>query len=45
MRRCLQELHVEPIATTAVFHLKTLEQKAFREGQFDTGFVERELLR
>lgn len=45
MRRCLQELHVEPIATTAAFHQKVLAHQAFREGQFDTGFVERELLK
>jgi acetyl-CoA carboxylase, biotin carboxylase subunit len=44
MRRCLQELHVAPIATTAGFHQKVLGHQAFREGQFDTGFVERELL-
>lgn len=44
MRRCLQEIHIEPIATTASFHQKVLEQQGFRDGQFDTGFVERELL-
>ncbi len=45
MRRCLEEIRVEPIATTAAFHRKVLDHKCFREGQFDTGFVERELLK
>jgi acetyl-CoA carboxylase biotin carboxylase subunit len=45
MRRCLEEIHVEPVATTAAFHRRVLDHEGFREGQFDTGFVERELLK
>jgi len=45
MRRCLEEILVEPVATTASFHRRVLDHEAFREGQFDTGFVERELLK
>jgi acetyl-CoA carboxylase biotin carboxylase subunit len=45
MRRCLEEIRVEPIPTTAAFHRKVLDHDCFREGQFDTGFVERELLK
>ena len=45
MDRCLAEIQVEPIATTAAFHRKVLAHDCFREGQFDTGFVERELLK
>lgn len=45
MRRCLEEIQIEPIPTTAAFHRKVLDHQCFREGQFDTGFVERELLK
>ncbi len=45
MLRCLEEIQIEPIATTAPFHRKVLSHECFREGQFDTGFVERELLK
>jgi len=44
MRRCLQELVVEPIPTTASFHDRVLATESFAKGRFDTGFVERELL-
>lgn len=44
MRRSLDELLVDPIPTTAAFHKMVLGREAFQQGQFDTGFVERELL-
>jgi len=44
MRRCLDELLIEPITTTAGFHREVLEHPAFQEGRFDTGFIEREML-
>ena len=41
MLRALEELRVEGIATTAVFHRKVLRHNDFAEGLVDTGFVER----
>jgi acetyl-CoA carboxylase biotin carboxylase subunit len=41
MLRALEELRVEGIATTAVFHRKVLRHNDFVEGLVDTGFVER----
>jgi acetyl-CoA carboxylase biotin carboxylase subunit len=36
----LRELWIDGIYTTAPFHLKVLEHPKFREGDFDTGFIE-----
>ncbi|HUE75090.1 MAG TPA: acetyl-CoA carboxylase biotin carboxylase subunit [Pirellulaceae bacterium] len=44
MIRCLDELRVEGIKTTAPFHKRVLSHTTFVEGLVDTGFVERELL-
>jgi acetyl-CoA carboxylase biotin carboxylase subunit len=40
MKRALEELVVEGVATTAGFHSKVLDDEAFRRGAYDTGFVE-----
>ncbi len=44
-RRALREVRVEGpgLATTAPFHLQVLDRPEFREGRFDTGFLERML--
>jgi acetyl-CoA carboxylase, biotin carboxylase subunit len=44
MKRALDELRVEGIATTASFHKQVLSHSTFVDGNMDTGFVERELL-
>lgn len=44
MIRCLRELQVDGIRTTADFQIKVLEHPAFIEGTVDTKWVERELL-
>ncbi len=44
MKRALDELRVEGIATTAPFHKQVLSHSTFIDGLVDTGFVERELL-
>ena len=44
MLRCLAELRVEGIKTTAGFHAKVLQQAKFIDGTVDTKWVERELL-
>jgi acetyl-CoA carboxylase biotin carboxylase subunit len=44
MKRALDELRVEGIATTAPFHKRVLSHNTFIDGMVDTGFVERELL-
>ena len=41
MRSALVELAVEGIPTTAPFHLRVLDNRAFRDGDFDTKFIER----
>ena len=41
MKRALEELKVEGIATTAPFHLKVLEHDDFVESKVDTKWVER----
>jgi acetyl-CoA carboxylase biotin carboxylase subunit len=32
MRRCLEEIHVEPVATTAAFHRRVLDHEGFGRG-------------
>ena len=44
MLRCLDELQVGGIATTASFHKKVLTHPEFIAGNIDTTFVERTLL-
>jgi len=44
MIRALDELRIEGIATTAMFHKKVLSHATFAEGLVDTGFVERTFL-
>lgn len=41
MSRCLEEFVVEGIATTMPFHQMVLEQVDFRDGNFDTRYVEK----
>lgn len=41
MLRCLDELRVEGIKTTAPFHKKILSHETFAQGMVDTHFVER----
>lgn len=44
MLRCLAELRVEGIKTTASFHQRVLQEAKFLQGLVDTKWVERELL-
>lgn len=41
MIRSLEELVIEGIETTTPFHLKVLQDKDFRNGEFNTKFIER----
>ena len=41
MRRVLDEYYVTGIKTTVSFHAAIMRSGAFREGKYDTGFVER----
>ena len=45
MLRCLEEMQVHGIATTAAFQMKVLREPTFIAGQADTKWVERELLK
>lgn len=40
MQRALAEYYIEGIKTTIPFHKAVMESEAFREGEFDTGFVD-----
>jgi acetyl-CoA carboxylase biotin carboxylase subunit len=44
MIRCLDELRVDGIATTAPFQKRVLQSQEFQSGKIDTKFVEREML-
>lgn len=44
MIRCLDELRVDGIATTAPFQKRVLQTREFQSGTIDTKFVEREML-
>jgi acetyl-CoA carboxylase biotin carboxylase subunit len=44
MRRALTEFLISPIKTTIPMQLKIMDNQQFREGNVDTGFVERTLL-
>lgn len=41
MRRALDEFIIEGIATTIPFHQKVMMEKDFRDGNFDTKYIER----
>lgn len=41
MRRALDEYYITGIKTTVSFHSAIMRSKEFREGKYDTGFVER----
>jgi len=41
MRRALDEYYITGIKTTVGFHAAIMRSKEFREGKYDTGFVER----
>lgn len=42
-KRALNEFNIEGIKTTIPFHLKVLENKAFKEGSFSTDFLETQM--
>ena len=44
MRRALSEFHIAPIKTTIPMQLQIMDNEHFRNGQVDTGFVERVML-
>ncbi|MBV8782229.1 MAG: acetyl-CoA carboxylase biotin carboxylase subunit [Phycisphaerae bacterium] len=44
MRRALTEFHISPIKTTIPMQLQIMDNEQFRNGQVDTGFVERVML-
>ena len=39
-RRALREYRIEGIKTTIPFHIRLLEEKAFRSGEYHTGYLE-----
>ena len=41
MARALGETIIEGVATTIPFHLQVMRDEKFRQGEYDTGFVER----
>lgn len=45
MRRALHEFVIDPIKTTIPLHQQIMAHPAFANGQVDTGFIERELMR
>jgi acetyl-CoA carboxylase biotin carboxylase subunit len=44
MKRALNEFHIAPIKTTIPLHLQIMDNEYFKNGDVDTGFVERVLL-
>jgi propionyl-CoA carboxylase alpha chain len=40
MQRALSEYYIEGIKTTIPFHKAVMQSEDFREGEFDTGFVD-----
>jgi acetyl-CoA carboxylase biotin carboxylase subunit len=44
MRRALLEFHIAPIKTTIPLQLRIMDDQHFKDGDVDTGFVERVLL-
>ncbi|HEV7301404.1 MAG TPA: acetyl-CoA carboxylase biotin carboxylase subunit [Tepidisphaeraceae bacterium] len=43
MKRALNEFHIAPIKTTIPLHLQIMDNEYFKNGDVDTGFVERVL--
>ena len=43
MERALEEMILEGIPTTIPFHLRVLRDSRFRDGHFDTQFVQKEM--
>lgn len=41
MRRALDEFIIEGVATTIPFHKKVVNEKSFKEGKYDTKYIER----
>ena len=41
MRRALAEYRIEPLKTTIPLYCQVMDDKDFREGNFDTGYIER----
>ena len=41
MRRALDEYYISGIKTTVPFHAAIMRNGEFREGKYDTGFIER----
>jgi acetyl-CoA carboxylase biotin carboxylase subunit len=44
MKRALIEFHISPTRTTIPLHLQIMDNEYFKNGDVDTGFVERVLL-
>ena len=45
MRRCLYEFVIEGVDTNIEFQEKILTNEKYLEGQFDTGFIAREIIK
>jgi len=41
MKRALQEFTISPVKTTIPLYLEIMDDAAFKEGEFDTGFIKR----
>jgi acetyl-CoA carboxylase biotin carboxylase subunit len=41
MKRALKEFMVEPLKTTIPLYLKVMDDPDFREGKFDTGYIQK----
>jgi len=41
MKRALEEFTIDPLKTTIPLYLKVMDDPLFKEGQFDTGFIEK----
>lgn len=41
MKRALNEFFIEGVSTTIPFHLRVMDNKAFKEGDFATDFIEK----
>ncbi len=44
MERALEEFVIEGIKTTIPFHLKVIKNKKFRSGNYDTTFIQKEII-
>jgi acetyl-CoA carboxylase biotin carboxylase subunit len=41
MKRALEEFAISPIQTTIPLYLEIMDDPLFRQGEFDTGFIEK----